>query len=68
MLMIRTITPLEDATTVDRRGRRKPETIEAIEARNRLLGEAASEHMRGMSSAAAAHRLHSALVRYRGAA
>jgi hypothetical protein len=64
MLMIRT-TPLDDATVVDRRGRRRPETLEAIEVRNRLLIDAASTHMPGRSSRAAAHKLHAVLSRYR---
>jgi hypothetical protein len=52
-------------TTSDRRGKRSDATRQAIDARNRLLIEAASRHFAGQSSRSAASALRGALVRYR---
>jgi hypothetical protein len=51
--------------TSDRRGKRSDATLQAIEARNRLLIEAASRHFAGQSSRSTANGLRGALVRYR---
>jgi hypothetical protein len=48
----------------ERRGHRRPETLAALDERDRLLSECASRFMPGDSARAAAHRMHDALVRY----
>jgi hypothetical protein len=65
MLLFRAITPLNDATPVERRGRRTEATTRSIATRNRLLIEAAARHCAGQSSRSAASALRGALVRYR---
>jgi hypothetical protein len=59
MLMLRTITH----EAPERRGRR-PETIAALDERDRLLSECAARFMPDQSARAAAHRLHLALSNY----
>jgi hypothetical protein len=48
-------------TSSDRRGKRSDATLQAIDARNRLLSEAASRHFAGQSSRSAANGLRRAL-------
>jgi hypothetical protein len=57
------IMPLDDAL-VDRRGHRRPETLHALDERDRLFSECAVRFMPGDSSRRAAHRLREVLLRY----
>jgi hypothetical protein len=65
MLIIRTITPHEDAVIVNGRGKRKLSTLQAIETRDRRLIEAAATYFHGWSALAAANKLHREIARYR---
>jgi hypothetical protein len=60
MLMFRTIAQ----ELPERRGHRRPETLAAIDERDRLMGEAVARFMPGESSRGAARRLHEALERF----
>ena len=65
MLAIKgTITGAPLAEIDDRRGRRLPETIDALSQRDRLLVEAAATFLPQQSTLAAARKLHEILSRY----
>jgi hypothetical protein len=58
----------DDSAPVDRRGKRLPETIEAIALRDALLREAAARFCAGMTPFQAAQVLHVKLLRYQTSA
>jgi hypothetical protein len=67
MQLVRTIgsPALFDTAVADRRGHRLPQTLVAIHERDRLLAEAASSFLPGLTIAAAARELRTRLLRYR---
>lgn len=58
----------DDSAPVDRRGKRLPETIEAIALRDALLREAAARFCAGMTDHQASALLHVKLLRYQTSA
>jgi hypothetical protein len=54
----------DDATPVDRRGHRLPETLAALARRDELIREAVQRLFQGASGHEAARLLHQALERY----
>ena len=58
-------TAFADATPLDGRGHRTPQTMLLLDERDKLLRRAVAQHLSGQSQREAARQLRSALVRYR---